>query len=155
MIWSRSKSFKIFAYALKILFDFCKMQMLKSPKSIVSQSDLKFVKISSKLFRKPFCLVCSVSAICVRVFLSCLPHTLDRFFFFRTSAYTGAKLASRVPFWFRDLSRQKPITYMYLDISSHIFVRVISYHFSDHLAPSFIMGFNSLMLFFYVSKLTF
>ena len=56
MIWSRSKSFKIFAYALNILFDFCKMQMLKSPKSIVSQSDLKFVKISSKLFRKSFCL---------------------------------------------------------------------------------------------------
>ena len=26
----------------------------------------------------------------------------------RTSAYIGAKQASRVPFWFRDLSRQKP-----------------------------------------------
>ena len=25
---------------------------------------------------------------------------------FRTSAYTGAKLASRVPLWFRDLPRQ-------------------------------------------------
>ena len=34
-------------------------------------------------------------------------------------------------------------------------VRVISYHFSGHLVPSFIMGFNSLMLFFYVSKFTF
>ena len=35
------------------------------------------------------------------------------------------------------------------------FVRVISYHFSGHLVPSFIMGFNSLMLFFYLSKFTF
>ena len=35
---------------------------------------------------------------------------------FRTSAYTGAKQASRVPFWFRDLSRQ---TISYQDISSH------------------------------------
>ena len=25
---------------------------------------------------------------------------------FRTSAYSGAKQASRIPFWFRDLSRQ-------------------------------------------------
>ena len=38
-------------------------------------------------------------------------------------------------------------TISYLDISSHFF-RL------NHLVPSFIMGFNSLMLFFYVSKLT-
>ena len=38
-------------------------------------------------------------------------------------------------------------TTSYQDISSHFFVRVISYHFSGHLVPSFIMGFNSLMLY--------
>ena len=46
--------------------------------------------------------------------------------------------------------RAKTISYQ--DISSHYFVRVISYHFSGHLVLFFIKGFNSLMLFFYVSK---
>ena len=71
---------------------------------------------------------------------------------FRTSAYTGTKQASRVPFWLRDLSHQNHL------VPGHLvpfFVRVISYHFSGHLVPSFIMGFNSLMLFFYVSKFAF
>ena len=49
--------------------------------------------------------------------------------------------------------RTKTISYQ--DILSHFFVRVISYHFSGHLVPSIIMGFNSLMLLFYVSKFTF
>ena len=83
-------------------------------------------------------------------FLSCLPHIGS--LLFRISAYTGAKQASRVPFWFRDLSRKNHLVPGHL---SHFFVRVISYHFSGHLVPSFIIGFNSLMLFFYVSKFTF
>ena len=40
------------------------------------------------------------------------------------------------------------------DNSSHFFVRVISYLFSGHLVPSFINGFNSLVLVFYVQKFT-
>ena len=67
---------------------------------------------------------------------------------FRTSVYTEAKQASRVPFWFRDLSRQ---TY---HVPGHL-VPFFSYNFSGHLVPSVIMGFNSLKLFFYVSKFTF
>ena len=45
-------------------------------------------------------------------FLSCLPHcfacckTYIGSVLFRTSAYTGAKQSSRVPFWFPDLLRQ-------------------------------------------------
>ena len=63
---------------------------------------------------------------------------------FRTSAYTGAKQAGRVPFWFRELSRQNHL------LSGHL----IPCFRLGHLVPSFIMGFNSLMLFFYVSKFT-
>ena len=75
--------------------------------------------------------------------------TYIRSVLYRTSAYTGAKQASRVPFWFRDLSRQNQ------NISSHFFVRVILYYFSGYLVSSLRMGFNSFMLFFYVSKFTF
>ena len=83
----------------------------------------------------------------------CLPwHILDRFCF-------GLRLiqAQNKPAGYHSGSgtcRAKTISY--LDISFHFFVRVISYHFSGHLVPPFIlMGFNSLMLFFYVSKFTF
>ena len=61
---------------------------------------------------------------------------------FRTSAYTGAKQASRVPFWFRDLSRQNHL------VPGHF----IPFFRPSHLVPSFIMGFNSLMLFFLCVK---
>ena len=64
---------------------------------------------------------------------------------FQTSAYTGAKQASRVPFWFRDLSRQNHL------VPGHL----IPFCRPGHLVLSFIMGFNSLMLFFYMSKFTF
>ena len=64
---------------------------------------------------------------------------------FRTSAYTGAKQASRVPFWFRDLPRQNRL------VPGHL----LPVFRPGHLVPSFIMRFNSLMIFFCVSKLTF
>ena len=49
------------------------------------------------------------------------------FVLFRTSAYTGAKQASRVPFWFRDLSRQN-----YL-VPGHL----VPYFRPCHLVPLF------------------
>ena len=55
IICSKSNSFKRFVYDLQLLLDLCKQQMLKSPKIIISQSDLKFVKISSKLIKKSLC----------------------------------------------------------------------------------------------------
>ena len=67
--------------------------------------------------------------------LATASKTYDGSVLFRTSAYTGAKQASKVPFWFRDLSRQNRLVPGQL-------VRVISYHFSGHLVPSFMMGFK-------------
>ena len=71
---------------------------------------------------------------------------------FQTSAYTGAKQASRVPFWFRDLSRQNHL------VPGHLvpYIRpchLVPFFGSPH--PIFYKGFNSLMIFFYVSKFTF
>ena len=43
---------KSFVYDLQLLLVLCKQQMLKPPKILISQSDLKCVKISSKLFKK-------------------------------------------------------------------------------------------------------
>ena len=85
------------------------------------------------------------------LFLSCLLHILDRFCF-------GLRLirAPNKPAGYHFGSgtcRAKTISYQ--DISSHFFAPVISYHFSGHLVPSFIMGFNSLMRLFCLSKFTF
>ena len=59
------------------------------------------------------------------IFLSCLPHFGS--ILFRTSAYTGAKQASRVPFWFRDLSRQNHL------VPGHL----VPFFRPDHLVPLF------------------
>ena len=75
--------------------------------------------------------------------LYCLPYTGS--VLFRTSAYTDAKQASRVTFSFRDLSRQNHL------VPGHL----IPVFRQGHLVPTIIMGFNSLMLFFYVLKFTF
>ena len=84
-------------------------------------------------------------------FLSCLPYIYWVGFVSDFGLYRR-QTSQQGPFWFRDLSRQNHL------VSAHLvlFYRpVISYHFSGHLVPSFIMGFNLLMLFFYVSKLLF
>ena len=78
-------------------------------------------------------------------------YKLDRFCFGLRLIQVSNKPAG----YHSGFGTRRAKTISYLDISSHFFVQVISYHFSGHLFPSFIMGFNSLMLFFYVSKFTF
>ena len=69
--------------------------------------------------------------------LACYGKTYFGSVLFQTSAYIDAKQASRVPFWFRDLSRQNHLVPGYL----------IPFFSSGSSIPIFYNGFNSLMLF--------